>query len=221
MRFDYPGVRGSLFIYGFSLLELWVAIFMSALLISSAMEVYLSLKRNDHLYQTQVQSDAELRLAMLDMNRWIKLAGYQGCINMENRVNLKEAIIGFSSKTLPKNLSISPKAGTDILLIRECEWYQGRWQFLRKAIYIGKTGQKSKEGKTIYALYDKKIPGKSEELARHIDSLKIQYGIRDTSKHEVSAYRLADQITDWSSVISVQYRLNHFANAYVVLREHS
>lgn len=199
------------------------------------MEIYLSLKKNYRAYQTQIQTDGEIRLAILEMNHWIRLAGYQGCVNSESRVNSHEAIMGFSSKTIPRNFGILEKPDTDILVIRECEFYQGHWQFLRKAIYIGKTGRKDRNGKIIYALYDKKIPGKGEELAERINSLKINYGIQlkkvdssnksqdkgagELSSLGVIAYRRADQVEDWSSVISVEYHLNHFANAYAVLRE--
>lgn len=219
VSFDYPGVSITRFNYGFSLIELLVAIFISTLLMSGAMEVLMSFKKTYRLYQEQQISDAELRLAMLDINRWIKLAGYQGCINQEERVNRKEAIMGFSARTLPKHFGIAAKEDSDVLLIRECEWYQGRWQFLKKAIYIGKTNRKTKDGKIIYALYDKKVPGKSEELSSQIQSLEIRYGVRKPLHSEVSHYERADQVFDWSSVVSVEYRLNHFANGYVALRE--
>ncbi len=204
---------------GFNLLELLIAMFMAVLLTTGALEIYLSLKKNSLIHQAQLQSDVEIRLAIWRVNAWIRLAGYQGCIHKDRSVNRKEAIRGYSANNIPSFYGISAKPDTDVLVIGECFYYQHHWQFLHQAIYIGKTGRKDKNGKNIYALYDKKIPGKSEELAGLISSLNILYGIKNPTLQEVGAYKNSTDNPDWSSVISVEYHLNHWANAYATLRE--
>jgi prepilin-type N-terminal cleavage/methylation domain-containing protein len=200
---------------GYSLLELLIALFLGALVISGALEMYLNFKLYYRRYQMQSLEEAELRLAIFKINREIRLAGFSSCIK---KVDDQENLRGYTAQTLPSIWAVRAKEKSDILLLRECLWYQDRWQFISEIFYIGKTGRKDPKGKWIYALYNKKLSSRAEELAESIQELKIRYGIRNPQKPEVAYYQKSNLVQNWRSVISVEYQLNNKINAYASLR---
>jgi hypothetical protein len=212
-------VGGGSLSYGFSLLELLIALFMGTLVLCGAMEIYLSMKLTYRTYFDSLQIHQEARLMLLLVNRHVRLAGYQGCINSEEPVNMVDAIRGYSASNVPKNYGIQAKPNSDILILRECFYYQQHWQLLREAFYTGRTGRVDKKGHKIFSLYFKKIPGKSQELSEKINSFSVWYGISDASHAEIIMYKKAADVSDWSRVRSLDYTLNDNIHFYVSLRE--
>jgi len=80
------------------------------------------------------------------------------------------------------------------------------YEFVSELYYIGKRDDDSPS-----SLYRVQIDGTGDndpqELVEGIDSLQIIYGIDDTNSRTPNRFISADQIIDWSSVVSVRFSL--------------
>ena len=122
---------------GFSIVEFMIAISLGAILVATAGTVYISNKKTFNIQTELARIQENARFAIYFLNKEIRMAGYQGCINdkiveITNRVdnpgtmvNFDEPILGYQgndasfSPTLPGHLTGKPVTGSDVIEIRK------------------------------------------------------------------------------------------------------
>lgn len=122
---------------GFSIVEFMIAISLGAILVATAGTVYISNKKTFNIQTELARIQENARFAIYFLNKEIRMAGYQGCINdktvdINNRVdgpstlvNFDEPILGYQgnnasfSPTLPSHLTGKPVTNSDVIEIRK------------------------------------------------------------------------------------------------------
>ena len=122
---------------GLSLVELLISITLGLILLTGVMKVFLSSKTVFSTQQALSRIQETGRLAVDFMSRDIRMAGFMGCdsnpikgssrgrkniskLNTPNdfRFNFEEYVHGYTAENVPAGLAPTPKALTDILVIR-------------------------------------------------------------------------------------------------------
>tara|TARA_Y100000588_G_C14138916_1_gene875133 strand:- start:300 stop:1307 length:1008 start_codon:yes stop_codon:yes gene_type:complete len=122
---------------GFSIVEFMIAISLGAILVATAGTVYISNKKTFNIQTELARLQENARFAIYHLNKEIRMAGYQGCINdktvtITNRVtspstivNFDEPVLGYQggpssfSPDLPSHLTGKPVTGSDVIEIRK------------------------------------------------------------------------------------------------------
>lgn len=137
--------------------------------------------------ETLINIQEKARFITTILSDRIHRAGDRSCVDLSNPVDRKWAI----------------KGNTSELMISECLHYQGRDQFVRMLYFIGNTHRENKQGKPIYALYQKPTGGRREELISGVKQLKIEYGIASNNAKAIERYSSSDSIRNWNKIRSV------------------
>ncbi|MES2673268.1 MAG: PilW family protein [Pseudomonadota bacterium] len=120
---------------GLSLIELMISITLGLILLTGVMKVFLSSKTVYSTQQALSRVQETGRLAIDFMSRDIRMAGFMGCesnqikgknLNVINalktptdfKYNFVEAVYGYTAATVPSGLVPTPKALTDIIVVR-------------------------------------------------------------------------------------------------------
>lgn len=178
-------------IEGFTLLELLVASFLGALLIGLIIKTYVNFY-NYWVWENAVCSvEDRARFLMHVLSQEIFLAGDASCVN-DMQVNQRQAIFG------------SHVRASDVLVIGLCQFYRGRWQFIRTRYFLADTQRYDAQGNRIVSLYRQRISGRREELIANVSDFSVRYGVMLRKKDHVSlSYKVVSAVHDWLSVKSV------------------
>ncbi len=212
---------------GFNLIELLLSLFLGSVLIVGLIHVLLHFNSAWAWQNTWSSLQERGRYAVYLLSSRIRLAGDADC-RKPYAVDHAQAIVGYRSDSVPESLQNEVMPGTDVLVIGECVHYHDKSQFIRRAYFIGDTHRKNDRGSPVFALYQKPLLGEREELISDVGDLRVRYGVSQEKDGDISSYRNADFVEDWSRVYSVDlsltlYSENHRVKkmwpVYIALRE--
>jgi len=191
---------------GASLIELMLAVALSAFLMLGFIQVYLSVNKTFSLQQEVVNIQENARFSVHFLSENIREAGYANCDGSPDFTNPDLAIQGYQT-TLPSYLQGKVLKDTDSIVIGRCVLQNGKTQFIQTAFFIGATTRKNKLGKTIYALYEMPINSSRRELVSGVENMAFTYGIAKPDTADIFEYLPADKVTDWRAVRGVEIAL--------------
>lgn len=192
--------------YGASLVEAMLACALGLFLISGFIQIYLAVQKTFTLQQAIVTIQENARFAIHFLNQDIRMAGYSGCDATTALTNNDLAIHGYQNNP-PDFYKGKVLKDTDSIVIGRCETENGKEVFKQLAFFIGATSRKNVLGKSVYALYVNPEGGDKSELVSNVDNMQIHYGIGSVDQQDVTQYLLANQVTDWNNVRTVEISL--------------
>lgn len=194
---------------GLTLIELMLAATLALILLLGLSELYVTLKRNFELQQTEARIQESGRFITTILSQRIKTAGLANCKTSTDPV-IMPAVTGYDSENLPVSLQGQVKQGTDVLVITSCmdnTDNSGDLNLQEVAYFVSDTKRVNSQGQKIYALYQKPLTGDRLELVPGVSQLIIEYGVADNSKKNVDRYLSQNEVTDWSQVMSIKMDL--------------
>ncbi len=186
-------------VQAFSLIELLVASFISLILLSSLMQVYLTTKRNFELQITLSNMQDNARMLVYYLSRRIRMAGLAICESNTSSVNQTQAI-----QSLPKTIRRQVVKNTDAVTLAECIPYRKKSQFMKIIYYIGRAAYQDYKNETVYALYEKPMGGRRELLVPNVINMQVKYGVLNLAGKKIIQYLSADRIRNWQQVYLVR-----------------
>lgn len=114
-------------IRGFSLLELLLAMALSAVVITLLVQVYLTTQNFNRITNDLAHFQEDLRMVSYNLTKNIQMAGYVGCIGIKDlqlknhttfEFNAQNIIRGFDSQSVPSYLKGKVLTGTDVIIVQ-------------------------------------------------------------------------------------------------------
>lgn len=114
-------------IRGFSLLELILALALSAVVITLLVQVYLITQNFNHTENNLAHLQEELRIVSYNLTSNIQLAGYTGCLRVKDlqlknhtvfNFSAQNMVRGFASQNVPDYLKGKVLAGSDVIVVQ-------------------------------------------------------------------------------------------------------
>ena len=192
---------------GFSLIEIWVALFLASLLMSGLITFYLQVESSNRLENALADIQERARFTLALLGHRTRLAGYARCENSTRPIIQQGALMGYSVHHLPSALGAWVDSDSDAIVVGECVHYKGRQRFLRIIYYLSDTRRKNSQGQPIIALYEKVMGKRREELTAGIAQMRILYGLSAKDHRRIVHYETANHVRDWSRVSSVKIAL--------------
>jgi len=196
--------------YGHTLIEMLVAVFLSTLLLTGLMMIYITEKLNYFSVSALVDLQDRARFVSDLLRRNIREAGEAKCENKRKFVNQQHAIYG----------------NENTIVIGKCMHYKKNNQFIQMRYFVSDTHRKDSKGDRIFALYRKPVDGEREELIAGVSGMSIKYGVATKNNRNVDHYISANAVDSWSDVDSVSITLSlsylntvRLLHLYVALRE--
>lgn len=196
--------------YGYTFIEMLVSLFLSMLLLTGLITVYLTVK--SQYFAISSLGDLQDRVRFVSELLWknIREAGDANCENNREFVDHAHAIYGYKNT----------------IIIGQCVYYKKKNQFIQMHYFVSDTHRKNSKGRPIYALYRKPLGGEREELIAGVSSMTVQYGVATKNYRNVSHYVSANTVHDWKQIksVSINLLLNYIntikvVHLYVDLRE--
>ena len=156
--------------YGFSLIEILIALSIGLVLLSELSQVYLSLKKQ-YLQQQQVAEVQEKARLLVSYFRYrIHMAGYKGCLDRsfnsdpanKNKMEVYDDAQSFNQF----HIKIKPK--TQLLKLSGCRYYQGKEEWVDALYYVAQSSQKP-----VYSLFEKISIGNRQALVEGVDNFFV------------------------------------------------
>lgn len=195
---------------GYSILELLIAGALGTIILAVLITIYSAIKASTNRQQFLLDLQDSGRYAQTVLNQRLRSAGFIGCTNPANPVDLSQGIIGYSSQNLPSQLQGQVVAGTDAVVVYSCQsnsQIAADASLVSMAYFIGDTGRLNQSGQPILALFQKPLDGDRLELVAGVEQMQIMYGVAANPATDILAYYSAAQMTNWQIVRSVQIDL--------------
>ncbi|QLH43605.1 MAG: PilW family protein [Coxiellaceae bacterium] len=192
---------------GHTLVELLIASALSLLILSYIWQVYSHNRASVRWQQALARLQENGRMAEHFLRQSVRMAGYASCGGVIWNTDQTNAIRGYIATDVPSELSPRISSSADAVAITNCRYMVQQWQNTTVYYFIADTGRKNKQGRSVYALYEKLGTQGSEELVDNITDMRIFYGVSDSNSVDIAAYLTADQVADWSQVRAVVINL--------------
>lgn len=197
----------------FSLLELMLALVLSALLSVGLVTLYASIKRANQTASELATIQEQGRFVVDQLDARTRLAGDASC-GEGTAINAADAIGGGINRY------------GDVLRIGECLPYKGKRQFVLVDYFIDYTRRRDAQGNKIMSLYERPVGGRRVELAEHVVGLMVRYGVASEDHRNIAHMLPAAAVKDWSLVraldMGITLKAGHLTklwHTYVALRE--
>lgn len=210
--------------YGFTLLEILLVSALSSLLFISLFSIFFEINHGDQWRQKITNFVEEIQSLENFITDRIKKIGDARCLSLQHPVDMQRAIHGYKAENVPKEWGIQSLSQSDVLIIAECMLYQQKYQFVSLAFFVADSHRQDEYGHEIYSIYQKVLGGHAEELVANIQMMNVLYGISQSENSNISQYLIADAVTDWQAVRSVELSIQDesvkkFITFYIKLRE--
>jgi len=173
---------------GFTLIEFLIACAIGFIVIEGLINVQVSIAKTDKKINTLNNLNEREQLASLLLTKNIHLAGDASCASGQIT-----------------NQTLAVTADNDhSFIIGRCLTYKNKLQFIQTVYFIDNTYRKNEKGQKIYALYQKKLGKRREELIPDVSDMNIVYGV---SQNKNFQYLPASQIENWLCVSNVKVKL--------------
>lgn len=186
---------------GLTLLEMLISITFGSLLILTFLSIGITFKKNNQ--SIQLLSNIQERAKNIDLFFIRKIHSIPSCAS-SNHFVFKHFIRGYTASNIPAKWHIHAVSRSDALVIINCLNKYHKIILFKKIFYIGDTHRVDQEKQPIYALYEKQLFGRRQEVFEGIHRLSIQYGLIDKSQPVILTYQKSNQIKHWQKVIAIQ-----------------
>lgn len=180
---------------GFTLLELMLALALSAVMVFGYLALLLALNKNFQQQRLLSELQDNGRIATVFLRQQINQAGFSNCGK-----SLDMPIMGFAAKQVPSKYSINPVFGTDVLVVNHCELVQNLPLIKANIYFIGKTSYNT------VALFLKTSGKRRQEIVPDVGNMSLRYAVNLGAGHV--KYLPAKDIRYWSQVRHIQIQLS-------------
>lgn|GEM_PF-6479982 len=159
--------------FGFSLVEVLIALFLGSLLITGIVGSAVDVMNNMNIGRMLSQRMNAERFLSHIVTTNIQSAGLTTCSGSTNN-NAAVVVLAGGSKW-PKWIT-GKKTNTDGLLLQGCRWYKGKFSLVTWSLYVAKTSYKDKNDHFVYGLYEKVKGSRRQELVPYVTNLSLSLG---------------------------------------------
>ena len=158
---------------GFGLLEMMIALSLSALIMLILLNLFISTK-NTYLKQTMFADiEDRMRFMSLYLSQQIRMAGNGSC-ESKLPTSIAEDVRVYDAHTVNQVWGVTIESSTNAVELRECVLFHDAQQFLPVLFFVADTHRVNHVGKPIDALFMKIDQHPREELIPGVIAFRVQ-----------------------------------------------
>jgi prepilin-type N-terminal cleavage/methylation domain-containing protein len=182
---------------GFSLIEMMIALSLSALLCAGIFNLFNTM---DILYRRQiaiVTLQDNMRFLSLFLSKKIRMAGDWSCLSQAHAPR-SIVILRYTADEAYDHLGLTIKSKTNLLQLQECVRLHGHKRYLPIKLFVADTFRLSKAHHKIYALFYKIAHHPREELVTNMTDFRVRVYHVAHAKKNIRAIKINYELTSYA-----------------------